>query len=536
MDKLKYLLVLCIITACLPIVTASDIDSAKYTANQINNDLDRKLPYSISLTPQLLESYGYDVQNMSRKGGTYNITIKSATYDAESGVLITYLNANYNGSSLRVKNPVRWYMPFDSGLHGSNANNRIKEYLGMVLSYFEQQPFGDPENDDTLIVYSSNDAQITLADAVRDYSAERDYPTGSSVYSPTTSDSQTFTQLQSNSGKDGFSTFTRFYWTFNTSVVGEENDITSAKFSIYYKSKADTFSGSQPSLNITNGSPSNPLSYTTSDYSKFGQVNIGDGISYSSYGSGWNNISFYTTSFSLINKTGYSVFVLRNSWDVDNVFGGTYADAKTQSFGVVGSTNSSFKPFLTIEYTPPTANPPNASFNQNVSGGNSPLPVAFYDTSTNTPTSWIWYFTNVTGNNTQTTFSTLQNINYTFGIGNFSIRLNATNAAGSNISQDGLHWVNVSGSSATLPVVAYTISNTFVRFPNTITVNDTSLNTPTSWEWYWGDGTSNTTTQNATHQYTKRGKWNITLTATNSAGSNTSDATAMRVFGYETYQ
>lgn len=59
------------------------------------------------------------------------------------------------------------------------------------------------------------------------------------------------------------------------------------------------------------------------------------------------------------------------------------------------------------------------------------------------PTSWQWNFTNVTpGNNTPITFSTDQNPEWTFGPGNFSIILTATNAAGSDSSDP--TWVNVS--------------------------------------------------------------------------------------------
>lgn len=225
--------------------------------------------------------------------------------------------------------------------------------------------------------------------------------------------------------------------------------------------------------------------------------------------------------------------------------GGSYASATLANpgtHGLGGGGSGAFSNYsgyggsgvVIIRYNTPSSAAPIASFTKNTSYGTSPLAVALFDTSTNSPTSWAWYFTNITGNNTQTTFSTNQNVNYTFGNGNWSIRLNATNAGGSNVSEQ--QFVNVSGSAATLPVVQYTIDKTFVRFPKTITVNDTSLNTPTSWEWYWGDGTANTTTQNATHQYTKRGAWNVILTATNAAGSNTTTATKVKVFGYEIYQ
>jgi PKD repeat protein len=89
--------------------------------------------------------------------------------------------------------------------------------------------------------------------------------------------------------------------------------------------------------------------------------------------------------------------------------------------------------------------------------------------------------------------------------------------------------------AAPAPIASFTLSKNFIRIPNSVTATDTSTNTPTSWEWSWGDGTANSTTQNPSHQYTKRGKWDIVMTATNAGGSSTTAATAVRVTGYENY-
>lgn len=50
---------------------------------------------------------------------------------------------------------------------------------------------------------------------------------------------------------------------------------------------------------------------------------------------------------------------------------------------------------------------------------------------------------------------------------------------------------------------------------------DTSLNTPTSWAWNFGDGTSNSTSQNPAHTYNASGTYVVTLTTANNEGSNT---------------
>jgi hypothetical protein len=90
-------------------------------------------------------------------------------------------------------------------------------------------------------------------------------------------------------------------------------------------------------------------------------------------------------------------------------------------------------------------------------------------------------------------------------------------------------YTPAAGESA--PVASFTLNKNYIRIPNSVTATDTS----TSWEWSWGDGTANSTTQNPTHQYAKRGKFDIYLTATNAGGSGTTGATSVRVTGYENY-
>jgi outer membrane protein assembly factor BamB len=91
---------------------------------------------------------------------------------------------------------------------------------------------------------------------------------------------------------------------------------------------------------------------------------------------------------------------------------------------------------------------PIASFIANTTSGTAPLAVLFTNTSTNTPTAWNWSFRNVTpGNNTQVWFSTVQNPTHTFGVGNYSIVLNASNSGGYNLSTQ-VTFINVTAVPA----------------------------------------------------------------------------------------
>jgi len=69
------------------------------------------------------------------------------------------------------------------------------------------------------------------------------------------------------------------------------------------------------------------------------------------------------------------------------------------------------------------------------------------------------------------------------------------------------------------PVANFSGSPTSGNVPLTVNFTDSSTNTPTSWSWTFGDsGTS--TAQNPSHQYTSVGTYTVSLTATNSGGSD----------------
>ncbi len=77
-----------------------------------------------------------------------------------------------------------------------------------------------------------------------------------------------------------------------------------------------------------------------------------------------------------------------------------------------------------------------------------------------------------------------------------------------------------SASAADVPVANFTSNATQGMAPLSVQFNDTSIGNPTSWNWNFGDGI-NSTLQNPTHAYKTAGTYNVTLTASNSVGSNT---------------
>ena len=74
--------------------------------------------------------------------------------------------------------------------------------------------------------------------------------------------------------------------------------------------------------------------------------------------------------------------------------------------------------------------------------------------------------------------------------------------------------------SVTPPVASFTSNVTSGTAPLTVGFTDTSTNSPTSWNWSFGDGTFSTT-QNSIKLYSTAGNYVVTLNATNAGGSNT---------------
>jgi lysyl endopeptidase len=81
----------------------------------------------------------------------------------------------------------------------------------------------------------------------------------------------------------------------------------------------------------------------------------------------------------------------------------------------------------------------------------------------------------------------------------------------------------IGGGGPPLPPVAdFSASPTTVEVGNNVQFTDLSTNTPTSWSWTFEGGTpSSSTAQNPVVTYNTIGTYNVTLTATNSAGSDT---------------
>lgn len=174
----------------------------------------------------------------------------------------------------------------------------------------------------------------------------------------------------------------------------------------------------------------------------------------------------------------------------------------------------------TLTVTPPP-DPPVANFSGSPRTGDPPLPVNFTDQSTGLVSSWSWDFGDG-GTSTESDPShTYQNA------GSYDVSLTVTGPGGSD-TETKTDYITV-GSP---PVADFSGEPTSGCAPLEVDFTDESTGDPTSWLWDFGDGQTSTD-QNPTHIYDNPGSYTVSLTATNSVGSDTKTKTDYITVGSE---
>lgn len=161
--------------------------------------------------------------------------------------------------------------------------------------------------------------------------------------------------------------------------------------------------------------------------------------------------------------------------------------------------------------------------------GLSGLTVQFSDQSTGGVSSWDWDF----GDGSYSEYNTHQNPGHTYAMGLYSVNLSVANT----FSSDYLlrtNYINVTPNAPT---------SDFETYDNDVDMNplnsgaaplsvffyDLCSDDPTSWTWNFGDGNVTTITKDGSHEFadiyhtfTSPGTYNVSLTAYNAWGSDTS--------------
>lgn len=172
-----------------------------------------------------------------------------------------------------------------------------------------------------------------------------------------------------------------------------------------------------------------------------------------------------------------------------------------------GSDTASRTGYIRINSLAP---PPVASFIAAPLNGTAPMEVVFSDTSSGVPATWLWYF-----GDGETAIDQNPSHIYT-NAGTYTVYLTVAGSGGSNTT--GKSAMITAQATGPVPVINFSGSPTSGSAPLTVTFNETSLNTPTSWKWYFGDGGSSTVSH-PTWVYGTPGTYTIYLVATNAAGS-----------------
>jgi PKD repeat protein len=192
----------------------------------------------------------------------------------------------------------------------------------------------------------------------------------------------------------------------------------------------------------------------------------------------------------------------------------TYSNPGTYSVNLTVTSFEGINTLIKTNYITVYPPPPVAGFFGTPVSGAPGLVVSFTDTSTGSPTDWNWTFGDIGAANT----STSQNPSHTYSTaGTYSVTLTAANAGGNNtLTRTGYITVVVP------PVANFTGAPTSGRAPLTVSFTDTSTNSPTGWNWTFGDiGAGNTSTsQNPSHIYTTPGTYSVNLTVTNLGGNS----------------
>ena len=150
----------------------------------------------------------------------------------------------------------------------------------------------------------------------------------------------------------------------------------------------------------------------------------------------------------------------------------------------------------------------------------APHTVHFTSQSTGTaPLTYTWDFTSDGENDSSDASPTFT---YTTP-GTYTVSVTATNGAGSDseVKNDYITVVEVPAP----PVAAFTSNRRSGAVPLTVMFTDSSTgSTPMTYAWNFGDG-GTSVSQNPTHTYDETGTYTVTLTATNSLGTNVSTRT-----------
>jgi PKD repeat protein len=153
--------------------------------------------------------------------------------------------------------------------------------------------------------------------------------------------------------------------------------------------------------------------------------------------------------------------------------------------------------------------PPVADFAGDPVNGCVPQQVCFTDLSLGDVDNWTWNFGDGAGSNAQNPCHT-----YT-QTGTYTVSLTISNECGTD-TETKVAYITI----AQAPTAAFVGGPLNGCSPLEVCFTDQSTGNPTGWLWDFGDGSSSTS-KNPCHTYKQGGKFTVSLTVTNTCGSDT---------------
>ena len=228
-------------------------------------------------------------------------------------------------------------------------NKGVIQYFFVVFVLMAICFFITPTNGATITINASEDGIMSHTISNTTFSILRN-GVGNQIDRTATS---AFSQLQAHSYQDKYTSLKRVGFIFDTSMLGNNINIESASLKIHGFSKINQFD-SNLSLGITSFNPVTKLNLVASDYSTFSDTRLSSDISYTSFVVSQGNNIFNLNSAGLnnINKNGYSCFMLRLNYDIDNSYSGIWYASGSDYFRFYTINDSSSNyPTLTIIYS-----------------------------------------------------------------------------------------------------------------------------------------------------------------------------------------
>ena len=139
--------------------------------------------------------------------------------------------------------------------------------------------------------------------------------------------------------------------------------------------------------------------------------------------------------------------------------------------------------------------------------------VSFTDQSTHKPTKWDWDFGDGQTASCMQPDTTCKNPTHPYTTArSYSVTLTASNSVGDGTPLTKNNYITVVAGA---PVADFTFTPNPGTHGSPITFTDTSTNSPTTWDWDFGDSSTHSSIQNPMHTYVTAGTFSVKLTATN---------------------